>query len=215
LTVAGHGTIELPWAIVQSWPLFDNVLPERLAMYVSLITALMVALWTAARPPGRLRIALPALAVVALLPNPAAGVWATGYSVPPFFTDGAFTSCLDPGENILPLPINEDSESMLWQTAAGYRFRMTAGAITINPPAAFQTTPEISSIADGQKIPAADASWLEAFIKAYGVTSVVADASLGLPWLDALERIAPGQLMGGVYVFHISDGSPSCLGATG
>jgi hypothetical protein len=104
---------------------------------------------------------------------------------------------------------------MLWQTSAGYRFRMTAGAILVTPPRAFETSPKLASVTNGDPIPAADSSALATFIKTYHVTSVVADASLGLPWIDALDKLAPGQLMGGVYVYHISDGSPSCLGASG
>ena len=56
--------------MVANWPLFDNVLTERLALYVSLATAVIVALWTAARPPGLGRWLLPALLLIAMAPNP-------------------------------------------------------------------------------------------------------------------------------------------------
>ena len=46
--------------------------------------------------------ALPLLAMVAILPNPWDEDWASTYTVPPFFTDSAYRSCLDPGENLSP-----------------------------------------------------------------------------------------------------------------
>ena len=51
LTVGGHRTFELPWSLVGNWPLFDNVLPERLAVYLALLGAVIVALWTADQGP--------------------------------------------------------------------------------------------------------------------------------------------------------------------
>jgi len=33
-------------------------------------------------------------------------------------------------------------------------------------------------------------------------------------WSPALDRIASPELLGGVVVYHISDDSPSCLGAS-
>ena len=82
LTVDGAHVVRMPWEFVARLPMFDNILPERLAVYVALIVAVLVARWTAARPPGARGAILPSLAVLALLPNPDAGVWATSYNVP-------------------------------------------------------------------------------------------------------------------------------------
>ncbi len=213
LTIDGHASVWLPWASVGKWPLFDNVLPERLAIYVSLLSALMVALWAAARPPGVLRWLLPGLAVLALVPNPAAGVWASSFSVPAFFTESAYRGCLNPDENILPLPVGAQSESMLWQAVDDYRFRMAGGNIAPTPPASFLSPDDVALIAEGYSVPTFQSQAFVTYIEAKDVTSVVLDASDADLWAGALDRIATPEQFGGVVIYHISDGAPSCLGA--
>jgi hypothetical protein len=212
LTIDGRQSFRLPWSVVANWPLFDNVLSERLALYVSLATAVIVALWTAARPPGLGRWLLPGLALLAIGPNLATDAWATRYSVPAFFTDRAYSSCLDPGETILPLPGITSNEALLWQTAAGYRFRMTAGGMlsAVVPPAfagdAFATQ-------DFQLTAPGDVPEMQAFIKAHGVTTVVADQTMAPLWEPPLNNIAPPHVLGGVLVWQVSGTPASCLGA--
>jgi hypothetical protein len=213
LTIGGHATIWLPWSLVARWPLFDNVLPERLSVYVALLGAVIVALWIAAARHGVLRWLLPALAMLAIVPNPATGEWASGYTVPAFFTDGAYRSCLDPNENILPLPVTAGGESMLWQTVDGYRFRMAGGNIEPDPPRSFLAPTAIANIAWGASLTASQLPELESYIRAKQVTSVLVDPSMASQWSGALDRLATPQRLGGVVLYHISDGSPSCLGA--
>ncbi len=86
-TVEGRKTIPLPWSLIQNEPVFDNVLTARFAVYAWLVVAVMVALWTARRRAGTLRWLLPLLAVLAIVPDPHAGGFATSYRVPAFFTE--------------------------------------------------------------------------------------------------------------------------------
>jgi hypothetical protein len=212
LTIEGHPSAWLPWSLVGHWPLFDNVLPERLSMYVALLGAVIVALWTAARRPGVLRWLLPGLAMLAIVPNPTTGEWASGYTVPAFFTDSAYRTCLDPNENILPLPVTAGGESMLWQAMDAYRFRMAGGNIEPDPPRSFLTSTAIANIAWGASLTASQLPELEAYIRAKNVTSVLVDPSMMSQWSAALDQLAKPQQLGGVVVYHISDNSPSCLG---
>ncbi len=212
LTIDGRQTVALPWSWVAHSPLFDSVLTERLALYVSLVTAVIVALWTAARPPGLGRWLLPALALVAVAPNPAAGVWATAYGVPTFFTDSAYRSCLDPDETILPLPGVSNNESLLWQAEAGYRFRIAAGGmVAAVVPSAFgadqndfvtdEIPPQLSS---------SDAPMVQSFIEAHDVSTVVVEETMAPFWEPALDRIATPRKLGGVLVYEVSPTPPSC-----
>ena len=88
-------SIPLPWLPFTHLPLFKEVAPGRLAMYVSLIAAVVVAMWLAA--PGRRRLArwlLAAAAVVFLVPNISARYWHARLDDPPFFTNGGTgTTC--------------------------------------------------------------------------------------------------------------------------
>jgi hypothetical protein len=213
LSIDGHRSVRLPWALVGRWPLFDNVLPERIAMYVSLVTAIMAALWTAARPPGVARWLLPGLAVLALLPNPDAGVWASRYAVPAFFTASAYRGCLAPGEIVLPLPVSAQSESMLWQAENGYRFRMAGGNIAPRPPGVFLAAKGIASIAEGGVVPPSRWRELATYIRVEHVTGVVVDPRLAASWAGALAHLARPLRRGGVDVYRLSTASPTCSGS--
>ena len=77
--VAGRLVLNLPLMLVHNLPFFDNVLTGRLTAYLTLLAAVIVALWTAARRPGLLRWLLPLLAVLAIVPDPRANGFAHTY----------------------------------------------------------------------------------------------------------------------------------------
>jgi hypothetical protein len=215
LHVAGHRVIPLPWAAVIHQPLWDNVLTVRFAMYVSLALGVIAALWTAARPAGStLRWLLPGLAMLALVPNPWANVWATTYTIPSFFTDSAYRGCLKPGEIILPEPISVGGESMLWQVANGFHFRMAGGRIQQIPPSPFMHPDSIALISGGYDLKPGQAGLVRAYIREKGVTSIVVDKGRSAKWTPVLDRIAKRQDVGGVYLYRISGETPVCPGAS-
>jgi hypothetical protein len=213
LRVDGHKLFSLPWALVGGLPLFDNVLTVRFALYAALLTAVVVALWTAARPAGWSRWALPALAVLAVLPNPWTNVWATTYRLPEFFTSSTYRDCLDPGENILPLPVGQDGVAMLWQTTADFRFTMAGGYLASHPPGSFVTSPAIDEVASGATAAAGDSAALAEYIQAKHVTAVVLDRSRVLDWSPALDKLAPSHEVGGVVLYRFETDPPYCPGA--
>jgi hypothetical protein len=210
--VHGYPRFWLPWSLIVGDPLFDNVLTVRLVMYVSLAVAVIVALWTASRPRGLLRWVLPALAMIALLPNPAAGVWATTFTVPSFFTSSSYRPCLGRGETILPFPISAPGLPMLWQAEDAFRFRMAGGEIAPAPPPSFVSTREAKVIAQGDPIPPNQAGLLRSFIEEKGVTAVVIDAGDAGRWSLAMNTIATPHYLGGVIVYRVGS-TGSCFGA--
>jgi hypothetical protein len=179
-------------------------------MYVSFVTAVMAALWTAARPPGVARWLVPGLAALALVPNPAAGVWASRYAVPAFFTDSAYRGCLAPDEIVLPLPVSAQSESMLWQVESGYRFRMAGGNIAPKPPGAFLAPRAIAHIAEGGVVAPSRWKELATYVRVEHVTSIVVDPRLASRWAGALAHFGRPQRLGGVDVYRVSRVSRHC-----
>ncbi|HEY5059100.1 MAG TPA: hypothetical protein VII51_08775, partial [Gaiellaceae bacterium] len=210
LTVDGHGILSLPWVHVAYLPLFDDILTDRLSLFVTLVAAVMVSLWTAARPGGVLRWLLPLLAIVAIVPNPAGAGWAQSFSVPPFFTDSSYRSCLSPGENILPLPVDYTGDADLWQVASGFRFTMAGGYVASGPPTPFLTPEPLANVALGSGVPADQASTLSAYINARHVTSVVVDKSKSRLWAGALDRISVRRDVGGVLLYRFDGPGGSC-----
>lgn len=213
LHIDGHGIVPLPWTVVDHWPLWDNALPVRFALYVSLAVGATVALWMASSPRGMLRWLLPLLAVIAIVPHfSSSHAWSTTYSVPSFFADGTYKGCLAPGENVLPLPIGQDGNPMLWQVKTGFRFRMAGGRIATTPPTEFMHPLTIQHVSTGYPIPATQAGLLAGYLKAKDVNAVVVDESRSKLWSGALDRLAKGQEIGGVLFYRISGALLACSG---
>ncbi len=165
VAVRGRIRLWLPWSVVARAPIFDNVLPVRIALFSSLAAAVIVALWTASRR-GWIAWALPLLAMAALLP----AFWRTDFRMHPerwaFFTDGAY-KCFPQNENVAVFPFGFWGNSMLWQAESGFWFRMAGGYLLPDPPAAnladptvreltytdqFPTIPEILAFARNKKV---------------------------------------------------------------
>jgi hypothetical protein len=219
LTVGGHGIVPLPTLLGHNrmtfpvigkkfLPLFDNILPVRFALYAALAGAVIVALWMRSYSGSRLvRIGLPALGVLLLVPNPGAGDWATTYSIPSFFTSSAYRGCLAPGEIVLPEPVGVGGQAMLWQVAAGFRFRMAGGRVQTSPPSPFLHPGTIAQISVGYP-PVKDQSQLyRAYFRAKGVTSVIVDPRQRSIWTPSLDRVATPHELGGVVLYRVGAGA--------
>jgi hypothetical protein len=191
--------------------LFDNILPVRLSVYVELLGAVVVALWIKESPPGVLRWALPALAILLVLPRPTVFPTTT-ISVEPFFTDSSYATCLDPGETILPLPITGLGESMIWQVKGGFRFNITGGFTGLYVPASFKTPAGVHYVTDGYHLGPDQALDVKEFIKAKHVGAVVVAGNEADFFSGALDRLATPQTVGGVVLYNFESAPPSCGG---
>jgi hypothetical protein len=209
-TVEGNGLFPMPWRLVHRLPLFENVLTSRLTVYVALVAAAMAALWVASRPAGRLRWLLPVAAVLATFPYPARGGFATGYSVPAFFTDSAYRSCIPAKAIVLPLPIREFGDELLWQADAGFRFDMAGGEIGPVIPPSFVTPGAMEDVTEGKPVRASQVGIFRTFIAAKRVTTVVVDANQARLWSAALDRIAKPRRAGGVILYTVRGPTPPC-----
>ncbi len=211
LTVAGHRIVELPWAWLQQLPAFDNVLPVRFAAYITLVAAVAVALWISTCRAGRLRVVLPGLAVLAIVPSLHDSLWATTYTVQPFFTDATYRTCLDSGETILPLPIGQ-GEAMLWQAVSGFRFNLAGGYDGPYIPTSFLEPGGNRYISVGYHLEAAQTGIVRSFIAEKHVTTVVVDANEIDFFAGALNPLAEPQSVGGVVLYRVAGPAPSCGG---
>jgi hypothetical protein len=210
-TPFGHETVTLPGVGTKFLPLFDNALPVRFALYTSLAVAMIVALWLASRPRRDVWAwLLPALAILLLVPNPAAGFWATTYEIPPFFTDPAYRTCLGPNEIVLPQPIRGGGPSLLWQVADDFRFRVDGGRLQTSAPSSFLHPTSIAEISIGNAPQRNRSQLLSAFFRAKGVTSVIVDKPAAAVWGPALDRLARRRDVGGVLLYRVEGTSRPC-----
>jgi hypothetical protein len=170
----------------------------------------MVALWTASRARGVLYWALPALCMLALVPNPAADGFVSSFAVPRFFTNGDDRRCLARGENVLPLPVTFNGIPNLWQVRSGFRFRMAGGYVFSGPPDAFLTPPAVAAIATGNAVPPSEVQKLRTYIRLKHVTTVVVDKRQSSSWSGALGRIARPENVDGVLLYRVGGRAHGC-----
>jgi hypothetical protein len=134
LHIAGHLTrVRLPWLAVQAVPVIDNVLPNRLMLYVFLLAGLLVAVFADAvlgqGNPRRITLGILALALALLPLVPRSPASSTPLAVPPFFASHAVDHV--PASSVaLVAPFAHYPSTvapMLWQALSGMRFRMPEG----------------------------------------------------------------------------------------
>ena len=141
LLVNGHSTgLGLPWALVHRLPVFEDVLPARMMLYVFLGAAVLLAVFfdRVLRSPGWLARGAATLAsVVAIVPLiPQTDFPSSQAPVPRVFKhwDDAH---IPEGADVLLAPFIRDGGSadpMLWQAEAGLRFKMPQGYFYIPRP---------------------------------------------------------------------------------
>lgn len=187
LHVAGHVTrISLPWRLLGHFPLLNSALPARLMVYAFLFCSVIVAAGIdAALRTRRIPVIGAAAALVALIGVslfPALPQASRPTAIPAFFTGQAVRS-IPEGSVAYILP-SVDPEPMLWQVAAGMRFRMLGGWY-LGPDAAghvhdgpvptplSEAVADVETSGDVQPLPAAQRALFRAELHRDGVESIV------------------------------------------
>jgi hypothetical protein len=142
------GIVHLPWDIATKVPGLRDALPGRFAMYLSLLAAIMAALWLAA--PGHHRMARIGLALAALV-----FLWTNPLTIstpPPVQLLGtnAYLGVLRYRSTLLFLPYGELGDSMLWQAQDGFDYRLASGTGTVQP-ASFARSPAVEMFLSGKR----------------------------------------------------------------
>jgi hypothetical protein len=192
----------LPWKYAARLPLLNNVLPARMSVYIALIVAVVVALWTARRT-GWTRWVLPALAVAALVPNLARGYWTVHPERWAFFTSKTYELCFPKNENIAIFPFGQWDDSTLWQAESGFYFRIPEGYLAPAPPEKnYRSDPLIRLVTNTIENPTTQE--IVAFAKNKKVDRIVSVDIYIHPNGDQMRRFGAVQDTGGVLV------SPAC-----
>lgn len=134
LHVAGTPTgVPLPYALVAQLPVLHNLAAVRLSLYVVLCAALLLAVGLdqlhSTGALGRRRGTASAIAALCVLPLIPA--WPYSYedaAVPEYFTTAAVEQVPEDSLALTyPVPRFPSSAPMLWQAAAGFRYRSVGG----------------------------------------------------------------------------------------
>jgi hypothetical protein len=124
--------LPLPWWIPAHLPVLDDILPNRLMVYVDLAAAIIVAftlrlVWVLRRSP-LLNVAVAFIVLLPLVPTlPAPATPLTPPAAFPTTTPAAIA----PGANVLfePLPGSDYPHAMGWQADSQFAFRLIGGYI--------------------------------------------------------------------------------------
>jgi hypothetical protein len=226
LEIAGNITpIPLPWAVVGSLPLLDNVIVRRLMLYAFLFVAVLLAVFLdrLRGRPHRWRIAGYTAVVLALAPLlPQLAFPSTPRPLPTFFSS-PLAARVPEGSVALVAPFAGRQQvyggatvAMLWQAEAGMRFRMPEGYVFAPPrspsdvalrPPNSATQTAMLHIQEGQTMPALTPQLRQALghdLRQWTVATVIVgpmahqDRMLALfKWLFHREP----DPVGGVYVW--------------
>jgi membrane protein CcdC involved in cytochrome C biogenesis len=134
INIGGHPflALPLPWWIPAHLPVLDDILPNRLMLYVDLAAAIILAfvlraVWMLqARP--LINVVVAAVVLLPLVPTLPAP--ATTLTVPAVFASTSQTA-IPYDSNVLfePFPSSDYSHAMAWQVAGGFSFSMVGGYI--------------------------------------------------------------------------------------
>ncbi|MFS8497852.1 MAG: hypothetical protein FWJ70_06335 [Micromonosporaceae bacterium] len=124
--------LSLPYQMLVDVPVIDGALPQRYAMALVPVIAvvLALALHRARRETGRARVALPVAVTVALLPLVPTPLPTEPRSpVPQFVSEGHWRQCVEPGGVLVPVPppTPRSPEAMRWAAAAHAHFALPEG----------------------------------------------------------------------------------------
>jgi hypothetical protein len=127
--------LRLPFVVIDRLPVFGNILPARLSLYITLLAGMVLAVAVDRSLGVRsvwLRSGATALVLTTLIPLvPAFSFPAVAAVSPTFFTSAAVQR-IQQNEVVLVAPFARWPESaapMLWQALAGMRYRMPEGYV--------------------------------------------------------------------------------------
>jgi hypothetical protein len=212
LRVARHKIMSLPWSIPAHWAPFNSVETSRFTMYVSLLTAVIVALWTSSTR-GRIfsrPVLLPMLAVAALIP----AVWNVSFHQRPdryaFFTQGLYKSYVPRNETLAIFPFK--TNSMLWQAESGFWFKLADGQLTaqtVEPK--FFDDPVVAELQNNQPDAIPTMTQLLAYARRHDVDRFVSVIERNYPDRNQMRALSALQATGDV-LLSPAGGYPSLTG---
>ncbi len=203
LHVAGHETVALPIDLVRHLPIFDDVLPSRIALFITLTMSIGVAAWLVAANwrAAAARWAVVLLGAVVIFPNLLPALYGVPPRNPQFFSTSAYRRYLQRGATVLVLPFGRNDISMLWQAETGFYFYMPEGYVSGVVPSPFVAEP-VTGMLDANEAP--PAPLLQAFIQQHYVSDVIVDSASAGPWPGALAELGlHGRRVGGVLLYPV------------
>jgi hypothetical protein len=215
LLIAGQPTISLPWKLVENLPLFEQVIPIRLTMYMALVVSIAVAMALAARAGAPwLRWGLAIVGVIMLIPGGGSSLFQSTPPDPTFFTSGQYKHYIHKEETVLAFPFSQLGYSMLWQVRGDMSFRVAGGYLAQQPPDEYVEDPAVQqfyALATSPETPCL----MKSFIERKEVGAVLIEAGSEEPWGPELEKMGMHpQALGGIDYYRVPNTLPIPTGCS-
>jgi hypothetical protein len=207
LYVLGVETVPLPYLLLAYLPGFNELLQGRIALYVELLCAVILAIWLAT--PSRravLRWSCGLLAVAFVLPNlinPSQrdrDVWTN----PRFFASNMYKHYLRQGETIMPISWAWFSEAPMWQAEDRMYYNTASGYFLADPPTSWQDQ-LTEDLWNGYPPRAGDWRFVRPFVRRHRVSAVVVQSNEIDAWGPTLQAagLRATVTIGGVSVYPV------------
>ncbi len=211
VVVSGHKTsIPAPWLVLEKLPILRYAIPVRLALFVVLPAAIIVALFVSPGPRSRggwWRWGLALLTVAFILPDVGNAAWNTPIQDPPFFAHGTYKRYLAVDDHVLTIPAWGPNER--WQADTRFAFQLADGYAGNPFPPSYTRYPTWNTLLTGH-LTSDYAAQLRRFVHDKGVTAVVVDETVQGPWrtLFGSLGVRPASI-GGVLLYRLRGASPT------
>jgi hypothetical protein len=139
LHIAGYSTLTLPEYYLNKLPVINQLLPDRLTVYVFFVASLIIGLWAGKNLTGLLagkkdftlylNYMLIVFTLISIFPNVRGGTAHTDSNIPYFFTSGKYKHYIQRGDNVLYIPYASNGDSMLYQEYTNMYFNLAEGYI--------------------------------------------------------------------------------------
>lgn len=216
LHVAGTTTsVRLPWYLVFGLPIFKDILPARLMLYVSLVVAIWTALWISWGSNLKstvLRSTLVLVGVVLIWPSRATFQFSNP-NIPKAVSNGELASFVgkQTGVLVLPqgpaLPFSQGNLGALWAEASDFKIKVTRPPWGYNPYSSGVGYVRwiFSSLATNESPVQGSALQLEIFCSVHsdGVVAVPTSDASWIQFLDGLNWVH--RTFSGVSVYRVPE----------
>jgi hypothetical protein len=207
LRIAGHRMVALPFNWVANVSIFNEIIPSRIILFITLATSIGIAAWLAsagARKPWRWLVVL--AGAVLIFPNLSSELHGSRVHNPTFFATSTYRRYLKRDETVLILPYGHNDDSTLWQAETGFYFYMPEGYVSNETPAAFEAQPGVHEMSNNE---APARTTFTSFIREHEVSDVIVDATMAGPWEGLLASLGlHGEQVGDILLYHVP-GSPA------
>jgi hypothetical protein len=139
LHIAGYSTLTLPEYYLNKFPVINQLLPERLTVYIFFVASILIGLWVGKNLTGLragridltiyFKYMLIVLTLIFIFPNVRGGTAHTDINIPYFFTSGIYINYIHRGDNVLFFPYAGNGDSMLYQEYTNMYFNLAEGYV--------------------------------------------------------------------------------------